>query len=96
MQPYAGNKRAINGLAHVTVAEALILCLLGIGSFSTGFYFKDQFIGFGSDYLSQSILVLNTYTDVLVEFLAPSAKIYPLIGSALILLLLLGVSYKPT
>lgn len=88
IQTYAGNKQTITHPGHFTMLEAIILSFLALCSFSTGFYFRDQFIGFGSDYLAQSASTLTRYTDVIVEFLAPLSKVYPLLGSGMVILIL--------
>jgi hypothetical protein len=44
----------------VTNIEILVLGILGIMSIVSGYYFKDLFAGFGSDYFNSSITNISS------------------------------------
>jgi NADH:ubiquinone oxidoreductase subunit 5 (subunit L)/multisubunit Na+/H+ antiporter MnhA subunit len=60
LDSYSGFKLSVITHSKVTNLEILILGFLGILSMSTGYFFKDLFLGLGSAYFNNSILLLPT------------------------------------
>lgn len=62
-----------------TNVEIFVLSLLAVLSLLTGYFFKDIFIGFGSNYFNNFIHTLPTgYYSVESEILSPEIKLIPL------------------
>jgi NADH:ubiquinone oxidoreductase subunit 5 (subunit L)/multisubunit Na+/H+ antiporter MnhA subunit len=76
---YAGFKLTITNHAKSTGVEVLVLSLLGILSLLTGYFFKDLFIGFGSNYFNAFVHVVPvTHYPMESEFLPSEIKLIPL------------------
>jgi NADH-ubiquinone oxidoreductase chain 5 len=75
---YSGFKSIIGGHAKVTGVEILVLALLALLSLSTGYFFRDIFLGFGSAYFGQFIHNLpGTHVSIEPEFLPLGIKALP-------------------
>jgi hypothetical protein len=58
LDTYSGFKLPLKNHSKLTILEMIILGFLGLLSMSTGYLFKDLFLGFGSSYFNNSILLL--------------------------------------
>ena len=77
---FNGFKTVIANHAKATGVELAVLGCLGLLSLSSGYFFKDIFAGFGSNYFSTAITVLPSYWSLLeAEFLPSELKVLPLI-----------------
>jgi len=77
---YNGFKSAIIHHAKATNVEILVLGVLGSLSLLTGYFFRDLFIGFGSNYFNTFIGALPySYHSVEAEFLPAEIKLMPAI-----------------
>jgi len=77
---FTGFKAVIISHNKITKIEIVIFGFLGILSAVTGYFFKDIFAGFGSDYFINSIFTLpNSWNSVENEFLSQDIKLLPLI-----------------
>jgi len=91
---YSGFKATISGHAKSTNVEFIILGFLGILGTTTGYYFKDAFTGFGSNYFNSAITFLpSSWSLINLEFIPDLIKLMPLLTSsiAMYLALVLGV-----
>jgi hypothetical protein len=62
--------------------EIYLLGFLGILSLVTGYYFKDLFTGFGSNYFSNNIYNMpNNFNSIELEFIPAIIKLLPVILS---------------
>lgn len=68
-----------------TNAEIFVLLGLGVLSLTTGYFFKDLFVGFGSNYFNNFIHLLPaTHYSVESEFLPAEIKLIPLVLTVLV------------
>jgi NADH:ubiquinone oxidoreductase subunit 5 (subunit L)/multisubunit Na+/H+ antiporter MnhA subunit len=58
LDKFSGFKLVIKNHHKITNLEIILLGILGLLSIITGFYFKDLFVGFGSNYFNNSIVNL--------------------------------------
>lgn len=93
---FNGFKNFIKNHSKVTIVEIILLGTLGILSLVSGYLFKDVFVGFGSNYFNNSILILPTYWSFIdLEFIPVFIKLFPVITSLLSLFIFYKVkSYK--
>lgn len=81
---YTGFKNILMSRAKPTNLEMLVLLILCCLSLTSGYLFKDLFIGFGSNYFSNLTSTLpSTHTAVESEFIAIEIKILPLLFTAI-------------
>jgi NADH-ubiquinone oxidoreductase chain 5 len=77
---YTGFKSVIFNHSKVTLIEVCILGFLGVLSLISGYFFKDIFTGFGSNFFNNSIHMLPSNWLVLeAEFLPFEVKIMPVL-----------------
>jgi hypothetical protein len=57
---FSGTKFSVGNYHKVTNLEIGLLGFLGLLSITTGFYFRDVFTGFGSNYFNNSIHSIAT------------------------------------
>lgn len=58
--PYSGFKGTIKNYSAISFIEIFVLGILGLLSLSSGYIFKDLFVGLGSTYFGNSIYVIPT------------------------------------
>ena len=90
---FNGFKLTIKNHVKITNIELFILGFLVISSITTGYLFKDLFIGIGSNYFNNTIFILPiTGSFIDLEFIPSIIKLMPVITSniSLILALLLN------
>lgn len=76
---YTGFKSVITNHVKPTNVEILVLSLLGMLSLLTGYFFKDTFVGFGSNYFNTFIHTLPVgHYYIESEFLPSEIKLIPL------------------
>ena len=81
---YSGFKSIIFYHSKVTFVELCILGILGLLSLFSGYFFKDVFTGFGSNFFSNSIHILPSNWLVLeAEFLPFEIKVLPVLLTVL-------------
>lgn len=93
---FAGSKWSIINYLKITNLEIYLLGFLGILSITTGFYFKDAFTGFGSNYFNNSIYSIpSNWSSIDLEFIPVLIKLTPLLLSiiAFIIALLLNKQF---
>ena len=79
IKQFLGFKWYILNYLKVTKLEIYLLGFLGTLSIISGFYFKDLFIGFGSNYFNNSIYnITSTWSLVDLEFIPVFIKVIPL------------------
>jgi len=77
---YNGFKTVAVNHVKPTGVEILVLLFLGILSLMTGYFFKDIFIGFGSNYFNTFIHTLpGGHFSLEAEFLPAEIKLIPLL-----------------
>jgi NADH-ubiquinone oxidoreductase chain 5 len=82
---FTGYKAVVAQHAKMTLVEILVLGMLGLLSLFSGYYFKDAFIGLGSNFFSNIIYVLPAnWTPVEAEFLPTLLKLLPTIFTVII------------
>jgi len=81
---YTGFKSVIVNHVKPTNVEILVLSTLGVLSLITGYFFKDIFVGFGSNYFNTFIHAIPVgHHPVESEFLPSEIKLIPLMLTAL-------------
>lgn len=76
---YTGFKSVITNHVKPTNVEILVLSLLGMLSLVTGYFFRDTFVGFGSNYFNTFIHTLPVgHYYIESEFLPSEIKLIPL------------------
>jgi len=77
---FTGFKSVITKHSKTTGVELFVLGFLGILSLTTGYFFKDMFSGFGSNYFNTSINILPSNWLLLeAEFIPVLLKALPLV-----------------
>lgn len=80
LDKFNGFKFIAKNHAKVTNLEIILLGFLGFLSIITGFYFKDAFTGFGSNYFNNAILNLaNIWSAIELEFIPARIKLMPVL-----------------
>src|SRR4051794_33243321 len=81
---FNGFKSVITKHVKATNVEVLVLGTLGVLSLSTGYFFKDVFSGFGSNYFNTSITTLPVgWLLIEAEFISALLKTLPLVLTVL-------------
>lgn len=81
---YNGFKVTIIHHAKATNIEIFVLAVLGIASIFSGYWFKDIFSGFGSNYFNSSITsISSSWNCIETELLSFEIKLLPLIFTML-------------
>lgn len=76
---YTGFKSIIVNHVKPTNVEILVLSVLGILSLLTGYFFRDIFVGFGSNYFNTFIHFIPAgHYSIESEFLPSEIKLIPL------------------
>jgi NADH-ubiquinone oxidoreductase chain 5 len=84
------NRTVLKRVVEVPFGMAVPLMLLCLGSIFSGYFFKDIFVGVGTDFFKQGIFVKNTHAALLgPEFLPLWVKLIPTVFSLLGLFLAL-------
>jgi proton-translocating NADH-quinone oxidoreductase chain L len=97
LDKFSGFKLVIKNHHKITNLEIILLGILGLLSIITGFYFKDLFVGFGSNYFNNSIVNLpNMWSSLELEFIPYYIKIMPVVTGiiSLIISFLLNTKYN--
>jgi len=84
LDDFNGFKVVILNHAKSTNIEFIVLGFLGILSITTGYYFKDVFLGTGTNYFNNAILILPmTWSFIDLEFIPVLIKLMPVFTSIL-------------
>jgi NADH-ubiquinone oxidoreductase chain 5 len=85
---FSGTKTSIVNYLKLTNLEIGLLGSLGFLSVTTGYYFKDVFTGFGSNYFNHAIYNLASFwSSIDLEFIPVLVKLTPLIISSVALII---------
>lgn len=82
LENFNGFRFTIKHHTKVTNLEIFLLGLLGLLSITTGYFFKDVFTGFGSNYFNNVIhSVVNSWSSIELEFIPARIKLAPVFTS---------------
>lgn len=94
LNKFNGFKFIIKNHHKTTIFEILLLGFLGLLSITTGFYFKDVFLGFGTNYFNNSILIIpNIWNQIELEFIPALIKLLPVITGLISFFISFNINY---
>jgi hypothetical protein len=91
---FKGFKISLINYNKITNIEILVLGFLGLLSILVGFFFRDIFVGLGSNYFNNNIFMIpSSWSFVNMEFIPYQIKLAPVITSFIALVVSVFLSF---